>query len=332
VDRISVIVPLLDEADHVETLVGDLAAQDFAGQVEVIVADGGSTDGSADLLRRAAERAGLDLTVVDNPRRWAGPGLNLCLERATGDLIVRLDSHSRYPPDYLRRCAEVSEETGAWNVGGLFRVDRRTPLERAFACAIDTPFGGHNWTRNRDRRHDADTVFCGAFLPVAFERAGRYDEELAVGEVEDLNVRIRQAGGRVVYDPGITLLYRPRASFTGIFFQYYRYGLWKVRLTVKHRQVLSGRSAVPLLFVGSIAALATAAPASRSARRLLAAGSGVYAAATLAAAVETIERHGESLSLLPRVAALFPTFHFAHGLGGLHGWLREARRALDRGR
>jgi glycosyltransferase involved in cell wall biosynthesis len=320
IERISIIAPMLNEAAHVDDFVADLAAQDFDGEVQVIVADGGSTDASVERLRDAAERAGLDIAVIDNPHRWVSPGLNLCLDHADGDLIVRLDIHSRYPSNYLSACARVSEETGAWNVGGLFTVEARTPFERAFAAALDTPFGGHNWTRKRDLRHDADTVFCGAFRPIVFERVGRYDERIAVTEVEDLNVRIRRAGGRVVYDPTITLRYLPRRSYASLFKQYYRYGLWKVPVTVKHRQPLSGRSMVPVVFVGSLVVLAVAG------RRLLKLELGVYGAAALGAAVEVVARRGERWTLVPRVASLFATMHVAHGLGSLHGWLRQAKR------
>jgi glycosyltransferase involved in cell wall biosynthesis len=145
VERISVIVPMLNESAHVEAFVEDLAAQDFEGDVKVVVADGGSTDGSREKLAAAAERAGLDVVILDNPARWASPGLNACLRVADGDLIVRLDCHSRYPSDYLRRSAIASEETGAWAVGGLLEPIGRTPTERGVACALESPFGGHNW-------------------------------------------------------------------------------------------------------------------------------------------------------------------------------------------
>src|SRR5207244_9432421 len=132
-----------------EGLAADLAAQDWGGELELIFADGLSTDGTPALLRAAAEQLGLDVTILENPAQWASPGLNRCLERATGDLIVRLDCHSRYPADYISRCAAVSEETRAWCVGGVFEPLGHTPTQRAVACALDSPFGGHNWWRYR---------------------------------------------------------------------------------------------------------------------------------------------------------------------------------------
>src|SRR5438270_7323366 len=122
-----------NEAAHIEGFVSDLAGQDFDGEVEIFVADGASSDDSVARLESAAARHGLVLTVVPNPQRWVSYGLNACIRRASGDLIVRLDCHSSYPADYLRRCAIAAEETDALNVGGLFEPVGRTPMERAVA-------------------------------------------------------------------------------------------------------------------------------------------------------------------------------------------------------
>ncbi|MFN2467480.1 MAG: glycosyltransferase [Gaiellaceae bacterium] len=329
--RIAVIVPMLDEADHVGHLVDDLRAQDFEGEVEVFVADGGSTDGSPERLRAAAAQAGLRLSVLENPRRTAAAGLNVCLEALRGrdvDLVVRLDCHSHYPADYFRRCAEVSQETGAWNVGGLFVPEGRTATERAIACALESPFGGHNWMPGRDRRQETDTVFCGAFRPEVFDRVGGYDEHVGTAEVEDLNLRIRRAGGRVVYDPSIWLSYVPRSTLRRQFVQYYRYGVNKAAVTAKHGEAVSVRSLVPLAFVGSLAALGAAAPVLPLARRALAGEAALYGACALAFGVAGLRRRGEPARLLPRVVAVFPLLHLAHGLGGVDGWVRVARRRL----
>ena len=326
--RISVVAPMLDEAAHVEGLVADLAAQDFDGDVEVFVADGGSRDGSPELLRRAAARAGLDVTVLDNPRRIVATGLNECIRRSTGDLIVRVDCHSRYPADYLSRCVRAADETGAWNVGGIYEAVGRTPNEAAVACALDSAFGGINWTRDAasGERVEVDTVYLGAFRPVAFERAGLYSEELVRNQDDELNLRIRRAGGRIVLDPSIRARYTPRSTFRSLARQYFQYGFWKTVVMAEHKQVLSARSLAPPAFVGSLAALAVASPFVPAARPLLAAETGVYAAAAVGFAAAALRRRGEPLARLPHVAAVFPTLHLSYGLGMAAGLLRLSSR------
>jgi glycosyltransferase involved in cell wall biosynthesis len=319
---------MLNEAKHVDQLVEDLAAQDVGAELELIVADGGSTDGCVERLRAAAARASLTLEVVDNPRRWAGPGLNRALARATGEVIVRIDCHTRYPRDYVRRCVETLELTGAWNVGGAFTAVGETTTQRAIACAYDSPFGGISWTRAQAAGEpvDADIVYYGAFPRRVFEEVGLYDEHLGTAELEDLCRRIRDAGGRVVHDPALSLLYRPRDTFAALAKQYYRYGLWKVAATRKHRRVLSARSVAPLVFVASLGILAAASTRSSGARRLLAAELAVYGAAAGAFASTAVRRRDEPESLAPRVAAAFAICHTMHGAGQAHGWVRMLRR------
>lgn len=332
VNRISVVIPMFNEERNVEGVVDDLAAQDYQGDVEVFVANGGSTDRSRKLLLAAAERTGLNVTVIENPRRVVPHGLNACIARATGDLIVRVDCRSRYPHDYLRRLAARAEETGAWNVAPLLEAIGGTSMERAVACAMDSPFGGIAWTRHERAREpvEVDTVYIGAYRPIAFERAGLFDASMGDNHDEDFNLRVRKAGGRIVLDPTLRVRYTPAGSFRGVFDRYYAYGIYKPPVMRKHRQVLSARSLVPPVFVGSLTALLAASAPFPGARRLLAAEIGLYAAGALAFGAASIVRRRESWRLLPRVVAVFPTFHVAYGLGMVAGWLRQGRLARGR--
>ncbi len=329
VRSISTITPMRDELASVEHFVADLAAQDFAGELQVLVADGGSEDGSVERLRSAAAAASLPLEILDNPAGWVSPGLNACIGRATGDLIVRLDCHSRYPPHYLRRCAELAEQTGAWNVGGRVEPSGETAMERAVACAMDSPFGGIGWTRlGGTEPVEIDTVTFGAFRPVAFRAAGLFDEEMVRNQDDELNLRIREAGGRIVLDPMLTVRYRPRGSLARVWRQYYEYGFWKVRVMLKHRAIATLRSMAPLAFLLMIVALAIAAPFSAIGLTLLLAVLALYLIGALAFALRSVRAQGEPLSLVPRVMSVFPAFHFGYGFGMARGWLAAAASRL----
>ena len=339
---------MLNEAAHIDDFVGDLATQDFAGEVELLVADGGSTDGSKEILRRAAERHGIALVALTNEAGWVSHGLNACIRRATGGLLVRLDCHSRYPSDYLRRCVLAAEETGADVVGGVIVANGRTPVERAVACAMDSPFGGIGFYRVvggdgglaarlggkfglRRGRHsghadrlETDTATFGAFRPEVFELVGLFDESLRRNQDDELNLRVRRAGGRVVLDPAILVYYTPRGSLRGVFRQYFEYGYWKVAVMVKHGTPSGPRSMIPAAFVLSLASLALLAPRSGTARRLLGAELLLYAASAAAAGAATVRRRREAPSLLPLVLAAFPAFHLGYGIGMITGALRTA--------
>jgi glycosyltransferase involved in cell wall biosynthesis len=328
VRRISLVVPMLNEAEHITHLVEDMACQDFAGELELLVADGGSTDNSVELLCGAADRCGLRLTVLENPAQWVSHGLNACIRQASGDLIVVLGSHSRYPCNYLSRCALASEETGALVVGGIPVPEGRTPMERSVAIAMDSPFGGIGWMRGTTDavRRESDVVTFGAFRPETFRLVGLFDESLRRNQDDDFTLRVRRAGGRVVLDSTIRVFYTPRGSLRGAFRQYWEYGLWKVPVIRKHRQISSARSLAPLAFVTTLALLAAVAPKWRVARPLLAAECGAYLVCTLSFAADGVRRRQAPWSLFPRVVAAYPAFHLGYGLGMVRGWLGALTR------
>jgi succinoglycan biosynthesis protein ExoA len=313
--------PMLNEADHVEHLVADLANQDFDGEVEVLVADGGSSDGSVERLLASAERAGLNLRVLDNPSGWVSQALNACIRQAQGALLIRLDCHSRYPRDYIRRCVVVAEETGALAVGGFVAPEGRTVMERATACAMDSPFGGIGWMRGGSRpiRRDSDILTYGAFRREAFDQVGFFDVRLRRNQDDDFTFRIRRNRGRVVLDSTIRVHYTPRGSYRGVLRQYFQYGFWKVAVMKKHRRMLSTRSLVPPAFVASLAALIPISLFVPQARWVLAAEVGAYAAGALGFATLSVVGRRESWLLLPRVAAVFPAFHLGYGVGVFAG-------------
>ena len=136
------------------------------------------------------------------------------------------------------------------------------------ACAMDSPFGGIGWTRmaRRPGRAEVDTLTFGAFPPEVFARVGLFDERSMRNQDDELNVRIRRAGGHVVLDPSVQVFYRPRGELRAVWRQYRDYGRWKVPVMRKHRCVLTPRSLAPVAFLGVTAALASAAPASGAAR------------------------------------------------------------------
>jgi hypothetical protein len=139
-------------------------------------------------------------------------------------------------------------------------------------------------------------------------------------------MRLRAAGGRIVLDPAITVMYRPRGSFRAVWRQYFEYGLWKVPVMLKHRRIATLRGVVPLVFVLGSAGLLAGALGWRTARRALAAEWLLYGALGVFFAARGVRGRDEPWTLMPAVLAAFPTFHLAFGSGEAAGLVRAVRR------
>jgi succinoglycan biosynthesis protein ExoA len=228
-----------------------------------------------------------------------------------------MDAHSECAPDYLRRCAEVSERTGADNVGGAARARATTPGQRAVCAALSSALGvGGAPYRSAENEGWVDTVFPGAFRRRVFETVGLFDPRAFTNEDAELNQRILESGGRVYLSREIVVHYYPRDSFRSLARQYFRYGMGRARTLLKHGRFESIRPALPFLVALSSLALAVV-PASRPLTVLVLAAYGV------AVCVEAVRvTRGEVLAFAPRVAGIFPVLHVSHAAGFACGLAR----------
>ena len=261
--------------------------------------------------------------MLDNPERLVSHGLNACVREATGDLVIRIDCHSRYPRNYVRRCVEVAEETGADNVGGLIVAQGRTPTQRAVASGMSSPFGGIGWTRQSDdERAEVDTVPFGAFRPDAFRRAGLFDESLVRNQDDEFNLRLRLAGGRIVLRPVHHARIHTPWDVPRAVQPVLRVRPLEGARDAEARQVVSVRSLAPVALLASFLVLTVLSVVTHHAVAFLAAEAIAYAAGAVVFGVFAVRSRGESWSLLPRVVLAFATIHLAYGLGMAVGWLR----------
>jgi glycosyltransferase involved in cell wall biosynthesis len=318
---VTIALPCLDEERYLEACLRSVLAQDYPpDRVEIMVADGRSTDGTRAIAARLAAEDPR-IALVDNPRRLQAAAMNEVIRRSRGEVIVRMDVHCEYAPDYVRKCVEVLRRTGADNVGGAQRARAETPFQRALCAALSSPLGvGGARYRSAVAEGFVDTVFLGAFRRRVFEVVGLYDPGAITNEDAELNQRIHDAGGRVYLSPEIVVHYAPRDSARRLALQYYRYGRGRARTVLKHRRVLSVRPLLPFLMVcGGALLLATSAF-----QPLTPFAFAAYAAIALAEAV----RVGRSLGAaqVARVAAIFPLLHVSHGVGFAAGLVHYARR------
>jgi succinoglycan biosynthesis protein ExoA len=319
-----VVVPCRNEISHIEACVRSILQQeDPPGGIEVLVAEGISEDGTRKLLEQLT-REDSRIRVIENRGRIASTGLNAAIRSAKAKTIVRMDAHTEYAPDYVKRCVEVLQRTGADNVGGPARTRSETYLQSAVAAAYHSPFsvGGARF-HVVDHEGYVDTVPYGCWRKEAFERFGYFDEELARNQDDEHNLRIIRAGGKIWQSPQIRSWYRPRASLVALFRQYMQYGYWKVRVIQKHKLPASWRHLVPgaslVILTLLLLAFLFSLPLGWWPFAIVPLLSAVcsYGVCVLAASIHTASK--SEWRLLPILPLVFPCYHFGYGYGFLRG-------------
>jgi GT2 family glycosyltransferase len=221
--------------------------------VEIIIADGVSTDGTRELLSGWQQRFPT-IQVLDNSDRIVSAGLNLAVSRARGSVIVRIDGHALIASDFLRQnVALLNEHPEAWSVGGPIRHVASTTFGRAVAVAMSHPLGVGN---ARHRYPEYEGYVEGAQFPAirrsVFDRIGMFDERLVRNQDDEFNYRIRRAGGRVYVSPRVRYSYFVRGRVGQLFKQYFQYGFWRIPVIQKHGRPTTLRQVAPTLFYAII--------------------------------------------------------------------------------
>ncbi len=312
--RVSIIVPCRNESRHIAACLASILAQESpTGGFEAIVADGMSDDGTREQIAAAAERDPR-VRMVDNPRRTTSAGLNRAIQAARGEIIVRMDAHTEYAPDYVRQCVAVMETTGADNVGGPACTRGSGRLQRAVCAAFHSPFstGGAGFHRP-EYEGPVDTVVYGCWRRDRLIEFGMFDEELVRNQDDELNFRIQLAGGTLWQSRSIRSWYRPRASLKSLFRQYMQYGYWKVRVMQKHGRPASPRQLAPIFFVAFLIGGLALAPLHPWLLAAYVSGLAAYALANMFASLQASRRAGGDL--LPLLPLVFAAFHVSYGLG-----------------
>ncbi|HJV09228.1 MAG TPA: glycosyltransferase family 2 protein [Acidimicrobiales bacterium] len=300
---VTVAIPVLNEQAHIDACLDAVAAQTYAGIVEVLVVDGGSADATRELV---AGRPGVRL--LDNPRRIQAAALNIALAEAKGDVFVRVDGHCVIAADYVERCVEALALTGAAMVGGAMTPVAEGALQRGIAAAMASKLGaGPARFHSGGASGRVDTVYLGAYPTELAREVGGYAEDVGVNEDAEFAIRMG-ARGPVWYDETIRSTYVPRSSVPAVAKQFYRYGRSRAATVRKHPQSIAGRQLVaPLLVLGLLS----------PGRRAVA---GAYLAVVAAGSAKEVRK---DVAAGVAMVAVMPAMHLSWGVGFLRGMVRR---------
>jgi len=317
---VSIVMPVLNESQHIAAVLTALFNQDYNGQIQLLVVDGCSTDATAQIVCERAAHAPPHVSVflLTNTKSTIPSSLNIGIAAAGFEIILRLDGHTLPPVDYISKCVQALNTLGLKSiVGGVCHVcpGAKTTIAKAIALGVAHRFGIGNAHYRTGLKGKAlpvqvDTVPFGAFHREVWRLLGGYDESLLTAEDYDFNYRARKLGLAVWLLPDVVLLYSARPTLEALAKQYFRYGYWSGALSIKHRCIPAWRKSIPALFcLGLVTALALYPLAFWSALAVYGLISGLIA--TNKAFLEGSPFIGFALLLV------FPVLHFCYGAGSL---------------
>ena len=248
---ISVILPIRNEVTFISNAVNSILKQEISDHnYEILIADGMSTDGTRQIIK-TFQKKNKNIFLFDNQKKIVSTGFNIALTKAKGNIIIRLDGHAEFPPDYFKKCLKALIKKKTYCVGGIIIYRSKGIIGESIKIAQSSNFGvgGVTFRKKNIKAKFVDTLAFGAYDRKIFELMGGYDEELIKNQDDEFNFRMNQKGYKIWIDPQIKSVYHSRDSFRKLFMQYFLYGFYKVRVMQKRNGFSSWRHMVPAAFI-----------------------------------------------------------------------------------
>jgi len=330
---VSVVIPCFNEEEFIAQCLDSIIANDYdKGNLEILVVDGLSTDHTRVILQDYQRKHSF-IKVIDNPAHHKPHALNLGIQSARGAVIIRMDAHAIYRPDYISKCIQYLEAYGADNVGGVRLTSPRnsTRIGRAIAQAISHPFAAGNATYRTGAREIkwVDTVFGGCYRREVFDKIGLFNEALIRGQDREFNVRLTKAGGRILFVPDIVCEYFVRSNLKSYIPWTYVGGLTPFYISrITRKPIFSWRNLIPLCFVLVLAGILLLSLFYSPFLWIFGGIVGIYLVASVIASFSVVrdERDGCFLILMPFIFAIT---HITYGIGSLMGFFKPIRRQSE---
>lgn len=318
---VSIIIPCRNEEKFIGKCLDSIIAQYYPkDKIEVLVVDGMSQEGTREIIEEY-DRKYTFIHMLNNPQKIVPTALNIGIQHAKGEIIIRMDAHNVYQSDYISKCVKYLQEYNVDNVGGIWITlpGSDTIIAESIALALSHPFGvGNAYYRigAKEPRY-VDTVPFGCYKREVFERIGLFDEELIRNQDDEFNLRLIKNGGKVLLVPEIISYYYARESLSKLSKMYFQYGYFKPLVAQKVGAVLTWRQLIPVIFVGSLIIFGIFSLLLKPVTWLFLAIILSYLIVNIGFSLLVALKKGlKYLFVLP---ITFATLHFSYGIGYLKG-------------
>ncbi|MBS3766126.1 glycosyltransferase family 2 protein [Candidatus Bipolaricaulota bacterium] len=321
--EVSVLVPIRNEEDHIAKCLDSILENDYPhDKVEILVIDGRSDDRSREIVKEYEEMDTPEVRLLDNPERIVPTAMNIGLENATGEVIIRVDGHSFVDEDFISTSVgTLLDHDEVDVVGGPVRPALRessTYIQKAISIALSSPLASGS-PRFSGKSGYVTTVSFGAYWARVFDEIGGFDERFVRTQDYELNYRLVNSGGKIYMNPEITSYYYPRRSFVSLWKQYFQFGFWKTKVMKKCGKLLSLGNNIPPAFI--LGLMASGLMAGFIPLGLLALLSlvGSYLLILSFFGLRLVSREEEKLGYIFGVILALITIHLSFGFGFLKG-------------
>jgi len=313
---VSILIPCRNEEKYILKCVTSILNQNYSGEVEVLVIDGMSDDGTVAIIKDLSA-ANNNVRLIENIKKTTPQAMNIGLNAAKCDLIIRIDAHAVALPNFIENnVRSIFESDDIMCAGGRIINVYENKISHAIGMAMSSVFGVGNATfRVGGEKKFVDTLAFGIYKKEVFEKIGTFDEDLIRNQDDELNFRLTKNGYKILYNPEIQSEYYVRGSIKKLYKQYYQYGYWKVYVNRKHKTITTLRQMVPLFFVLGLllgVLISLLVPVFWFVFSL---GVGMYIMMALFFAFKANDKRTGVL----KVATIFPVLHFSYGFGYLIG-------------
>ena len=323
--KVSIIIPCHNEEAYIGECLNSIIIDDFPkDNLEVIVVDGMSEDGTRDIIKGYSKKVSF-IKRLDNPQKVTPCAFNIGIKASKGDIIMIMGSHSTYAKDYISKCVHYLNTYDADNVGGVMIT---LPRDKSFVgklivTALTHRFGVGNSTFRTGSKDPkwVDTVFGGCYKREVFEEVGLFDENLVFSQDMEFNLRLKKAGGKILLVPAIVSYYYARPDLKSFIKHNLRNGFW-VTYPIKFvtHMPISWRHLVPFAFVSSLVISAVLSLFFKPFLWLLLLITVTYILANIyfSLRITFSEKRLRFFLLMP---VIFAIIHFTYGLGSIWGGL-----------
>jgi len=322
---VSIVIPCRNEGLFIARCLDSLIANDYPKyKMEILVVDGMSTDDTRDIVSTYMEKY-TNIKLLNNPKGITPIAMNIGIESARGEYISKSDAHSVYPPYYISTCVRYLEEYKADVVGGsaIATAAKNTFAARAIVATLSSIFGtgGSRFRTNTTKPIWTDTAFGLIYRKNILERVGKFNRNLARSQDMDINMRIRQIGGKLLLIPKIAIAYYPKTTLLSFFEHNFRDGIWAVLPMRYGAPLFKIRHLLPGLFVLGLAASLAASFFIPFSIYLFLAGISIWLAVAIVFSLSSAAKE-KDIFLAPFVFGALGARHFGYGAGSLVGLMR----------